>query len=473
MNELLGVGVGAGNFLTFSTGFFWTANTIFLFLLITAWRSIRFRRKSADVFREKIARYGGMESAPPVSVLVPAHNEESVILQSVSAFLELRYPSYEVIVINDGSEDGTLDKLKAHFELEPAPLERKTHVSSSSVRGAFRSKKDARLLVLDKPNSGKADSLNLAIDFSRHGIFCAVDADSIPERDALAKAIIPFIDAPETTIAAGGSIRVFNGLRLRNNRIEGENLPSTWLGTFQVVEYVRSFFCARVGWNFLNATILISGAFGLFRKRTVVEAGGYKIDSISEDLELVVRLHRHCREKEIPYSIAFIPDPVCFTLVPESFKALYEQRRRWQRGLVETLLGNLGMVFNPRYGALGLFTMPYHLLVEVIGPVIESATWVCLALALAFGHIDFGNFLIFLLASLGYGTALTAASIWLERQYFSEFSPRRGFLVLCAFSVLENFGYRQLLSIWRTVSLFAGIETARSWRKAPRESFGA
>jgi cellulose synthase/poly-beta-1,6-N-acetylglucosamine synthase-like glycosyltransferase len=428
MGAFIGLGIAAGNFLDFSTGFFWTANSFFLFLLVNAWRSFRIRKRTLAEVCRKIDDYGStgaQDRVPPVSILIPAHNEETVVLESVSAFLQIRYACYEVIVINDGSEDATLENLKRHFALEPDKATRSLHLSTSPVTAIYRSKSDPRLVVIDKPNTGKADSLNLGIDHARYGLFCAVDADSIPEVDCLAKTVIPFIEALDRTIVSGGSVRVFNGCQLKDHKIVNENLPGSWLGMFQVIEYVRSFFCARVGWNFLNATILISGAFGLFSRKAVAEAGGYLTESVSEDLELIVRLHRIHREKGVPYSISFVPDPVCWTLVPEKFHSLYEQRRRWQRGLVETLFSNLGMLFNAKYGALGWLAIPYYLLVEVFGPVIETATYLCFFLAYFVGFMKLDNFLIFMLASLGYGTLLTLASVWLEGKYHSTHRPNR------------------------------------------------
>lgn len=468
MSNFLWLGVGAGRFLEFSTGFFWTANSIFLVLFYGAWRAIRGRLKSSEDLARRIGELARNGSAPPVSVIIPAHNEERVVIDSVAAYLDMDYPALEVIVVNDGSQDATLARLVKHYELVAEENSaRRSALSAAAPRAIYRSLKAPRLRVIDKANSGKADSLNLAIDYARHPLFCAADADSIPEHDAIARSVIPFLDRPET-IACGGSIRVFNGSRLEGGRVREPAYPSSWVGSFQVIEYARAFFCARVGWDLFNANVLVPGAFGVFRRDAVVGVGGYAADSASEDLELIVRMHRAFREADREYRISFIPDPVCWTLVPESLRALYEQRRRWQRGMVETLFSHLDLFLNPKYGAVGLFAFPYQLIVEVIGPVIEAVTYVCFIAAYFFGFLDLTNFLIFLGVSFGYGTLLTLASLWLERRY--TVGERRAIAPAIFLAVLENFGWRQLLAGWRAYSLFASIRVETSWRKSPRSA---
>ncbi|MEK6706471.1 MAG: glycosyltransferase [Bdellovibrionota bacterium] len=466
------LGQGAQAFLNFACVFFLLATALYTVLLFIAWMSVKKRKRSSLSLQERILRISKSAESPPISIIIPAYNEEAVITDSVKSFLSLSYPKYEVIVVNDGSHDHSMTVLKEHFQLEEAKIEGYKPLSNSPIRKSYRSKIDPRLIVIDKTNTGKADSLNVGIGVARHDIICSVDADTIPEPDCLSKTIIPFIDRPGETIATGGTVRVINGCQLKSQKVEKSTLPSNFWALFQVVEYVRVFFCGRVGWNSFNATIIISGAFGLFSKQAIIEAGGYSEDSISEDLDLIVKLHRLYREKKLPYHIEFIPDPVCWTQVPEDISSLYEQRRRWQRGLIETLFDNLGILFNPKYGTLGCLAFPYHLFVGIFGPAVEILTYLAILTAHLCGALNHEIVLTFFIVGFGYSALITIGSVWLEEQYYSHNKLKRNFWIMSILGILENFGFRQLLSLWRVMSLVVGVRRTKSWRQIPRISFG-
>ena len=328
-------------------GYFVALNGGYLLLGILSIRGLQ--RHSGD--RSGIddgATYLGIE--PPISLLVPAYNEEATIRTSIRSMLQLEYPDFELVVINDGSPDRTMDVLVREFGLVPYPGAVRIALPHASVRGIYRSTRHPNLRVIDKDNGGKADALNAGINLARHGLFCAVDADSILQRDSLLRLVRPFLDDGRT-VAAGGTVRIANGSRVRGGYLEQAGIPRNWLARFQIVEYLRAFLFGRLGWTSMNAVLIISGAFGLFDRRRVVDAGGYRHDTIGEDMELVVRLHRYHRERSIPYRITYVPDPVCWTEAPEDIGTLGRQRSRWQRGLSESLAlqGDAGHLVGARH----------------------------------------------------------------------------------------------------------------------------
>ena len=390
--------------------------------------------------------YSGFEQ--PVSILVPAYNEEATIASSVRSLLQLNYPEYEVIVINDGSKDETLATLKREFALVPFPEVEWRRIGTRQVRGIYRSTLHPNLRVLDKENGGKADALNAGINASRCPLFCGVDADSILERDSLRRVAEPFLDNP-LTVAAGGTVRIANGCTVEGGFLTAVGLPRHPLAVMQIVEYLRAFLFGRMGWSPLNAVLIISGAFGLFRKEAVVAVGGYRHDTVGEDMELVVRLHRWFRLQRKPYRITFVPDPICWTEAPESFKVLKNQRVRWQRGLSESLTMNLGLLFHPRGGAAGWLAFPFMVVFEWIGPLIEVSGYVFMFTGFSFGLVSAPAFLTFMLVAFGLGLILSVNALLLEEISFHVYSRPAQLLVLLGAAIAENAGYRQVNSLWR------------------------
>src|SRR5262245_60004219 len=276
------------------------------------------------------------DALPPITILVPAHNESATIEHSVTALLTLEYRSYEVIVVNDGSKDDTMDRLRQAFDLYEIPRIYPETIPTKPLRALYRSRSRSRLLVLDKENGGKADSLNAAINASRFPLVIAIDADTLIEPDALLRLTRPFLLGREIA-AVGGTVRVANNCTVKDGRVTDARVSSRLLPGVQVVEYLRAFLFGRLGWNRLGGNLIISGAFGLFKKQHVLAVGGYRTTSIVEDLDLVVRMHRHLRSNKIEYEMPFIPDPVAWTEVPESMKVLARQRERWHRGLISAM----------------------------------------------------------------------------------------------------------------------------------------
>lgn len=385
---------------------------------------------------------------PPVSVLVPAYNEEATIASSVRSMLQLDYPEYEVIVINDGSRDGTLEVLKREFALVPFPEAGQERVRSQAVRGVYRSIAHSNLRVVDKENGGKADALNAGINAARYPLFCGVDADSVLERGSLRRVVAPHLEDP-ATIASGGTVRIANGCEVSGGFLLRVGLPANPLALLQIVEYLRAFLFGRMGWEPMNAVLIISGAFGLFRREVVIDAGGYRTDTVGEDMELVVRLHRLHRLARKPYRIAFVPDPICWTEGPESLRVLRSQRVRWQRGLSESLSFNLPLLFHPRGGAPGWLAFPFMALFEWLGPAIEVSGYLFMTIAFLLGLVSGEAFVIFLLVAVAFGMMLSVSALLLEEISFHVYPRPRQVAALLVMVIVENFGYRQLNSAFR------------------------
>jgi cellulose synthase/poly-beta-1,6-N-acetylglucosamine synthase-like glycosyltransferase len=431
----------------FVLGYFVFVNAFLILLLAMA--AVDLRRQRLDVWQEGRWRLLGSDVAPVISILAPAHNEAATVTESVRSLLTLRYPSLEVVLVNDGSSDDTLARLVEAFDLRKVQRPTPPFLSHRPVRGIYLPRGGLRLVVVDKENGGKADSLNAGINFSSYPLVCAIDADSMLEQDALVKAAMPFVDDPRGTVATGGMLRIANGCRVESGRILRARLPRAPLPMFQVLEYMRAFTGARTAWSALNGLLIVSGAFGLFRKDAVLAAGGYRTDIVGEDIELIVRLHRAMRDQRRAYRVVYVPDAVCWTEAPESARVLRRQRRRWHRGSLETLFIHRRMLFNPRYRAAGLLGLPALLLFEILGPVIELSGYGVAIAAAVTGTLSVPAFLVFLAVAILYGLILTLGSLALEDIAFGRYPRWRDLLRMLAFALAESAGYRQLLHLWR------------------------
>lgn len=406
-----------------------------------------FRARSVDSLPKVYSEY-----EMPISVLVPAYNEEATITTSVQALLQLRYPEYEIVVINDGSKDDTLDVLIRDFQLTAFPEAYRERLKTQPVLTIYRSARYPNLRVVDKQNGGKADALNAGINCARYPLFCGVDADSVLQPDSLYRVLQPFLD-DERTVACGGTIRIANGCTVREGFVEKVGLSSSTLALFQTVEYLRAFLFGRLGWSPMNALLIISGAFGLFRKEVVVAVGGYRHNTIGEDMELVVRMHRKLREEGRDYRITFVPDPICWTEAPEDLKTLASQRIRWQQGLAESLSLNMSLCCNPRGGAVGWLAFPFMFLFELIGPLIEVSGYAFMIIAYFNGWISYEAFFAFLLCAICLGMALSTSALMLEEMSFHVYPGIKSSMRLFLAALLENFGYRQLTAFWRLIGI--------------------
>ena len=444
-------------------------NLIYFLLMVIGYFSLRRApHRIGDAERNALLR---SPLLPAVAVLAPAYNESATCRESVRAMLGLRYPDHEVIVINDGSKDDTLAALVDEFKLYRSGRTPSGALPSAAIRGVYESREPIRLLVIDKENGGKADSLNAGINFARAPLVLAVDSDSLLESDALLSVVEPFLSDADT-IASGGIIRVVNGCTVAGGRVVDVHAPEKLIPLFQAVEYLRAFLGGRVAFTFLNSLLIISGAFGLFRRDALLEAGGYRTSTVGEDMELVVRLHRIWREAKRRYRIVFVAEPVCWTEVPESLAMLKRQRNRWQRGTVDSIGLHKRMLLNPRYGVLGLFAMPYFFLFEMLGPAIELLGYLCTIGGWAFGLISTETAILFLIVSILFGVLLSMSAIVLEELTRRRYPAARDIATLFVAAVIENFGFRQLLTVWRTRGLIDGLRGKQGWGAMERRGFG-
>ena len=407
---------------------------------------------------------------PPVTIIVPAYNEAATIASSVSTLMQLEYPEYEIIVINDGSTDNTLDVLIDKFSLHPFPEVYHIKIETKPVTTIYRSTKFSNIRVIDKINGGKADSINTGINASYYPLYCCVDADSVLERNSLKKVVRPFVEDPET-VASGGVVRILNGCSIKDGFISKVGLSTNILALFQVVEYLRAFMFGRLGWTPLNALLIISGAFGVFKKETVIAVGGYKTNCIGEDMELVVRLHRTLIEQGRPYKIHFVPDPVCWTEAPESLSVLKNQRVRWQIGLAESLMANKSLLFNRKGGAVSWLAFPFFLLFECFGPILEVFGFLIIAYSFYSGLIPNEFFLIFMMLAVGLGMLISVISLSLEEVSFRSSNNAAELLLLFIIAIVENLGYRQLNALWRVTGMINWLTKAdNKWGDMTREA---
>lgn len=433
-----------------------------------AWLSVR-RHRQWMLAGGGLLSPSGLE--PPISLIVPAYNEEHTIVSTVRSAMQLAYPDFEILVVNDGSKDATLATLIEAFDLRPFPEAYRVQIHTERVRGLWWSASHRNLRVVDKENGGKADAINAGINAARHPLVCIVDADSVLMRDSLLRVVQPFITDP-LTVACGGTVRIANGCSVTAGFLTDVGLPRTLLPLLQVMEYMRAFLFGRMGWSPLNGLLIISGAFGVMRKSVVIEAGGYLRDTIGEDMELVVRMHRLLKQRRQPYHITFVPDPIVWTEAPEDLRTLKNQRVRWQRGLAESLWKNRALLFSRRGGTAGWLAFPFFLLFEWLSPVVEYLGYLATVLFAVFGVINWMTALWFLLAALAFALFLSSFALLLEELSYRLYPRMSQLGALFGALVLENFGYRQLMAWYRLVGMAKWI-TGRQARWGTMQRKGA
>lgn len=416
---------------------------------------------------------------PSVSIIAPAYNEQSTIIESVNSLLGLQYPDFELVVVNDGSSDGTLDVLMSYFELEKVDRSIDHRLRTRLLHGIYVNPSIPQLVVIDKDNGGKADSLNAGINVASKEYFCGIDADSLLEADAMLKVAAGCLDSEIEMVASGGNIFPINGCTVERGSLTEIRLPPSSIARFQTIEYIRAFMAGRVGWARLDALLIISGAFGLFRRERVIQVGGYLTesgrygkDTVGEDMELVVRLRRDMTEAGVPHTIDYAFNANCWTEVPESLSVLHRQRDRWQRGLVDIQFFHRRLLMNPRYGTTGLLGMPYYFLFEMFGPLIEVQGYLMVVLALVLGVLNPTIAIALFVTVILWGVLVSMLSLYMAEGETSYFS-RREVLTLVWYAVIENFGFRQLLSFWRVSGYISAMRRPKGWGAMSRKGFAA
>lgn len=409
-----------------------------------------------------------LHQTKPVSILVPAYNESVGIMATVRSLLSIEYPEYEIIIINDGSTDDSMEKLVETFQLVKIKWVIRQQLKTQSVKGVYQSKLYKNLLVIDKENGGKADALNAGINISNYPYFCSIDGDSVLERTAFLKVMKPIIESDGQVIASGGSIRIANGCQIESGEIVKVGLSRSPIVVMQVIEYLRAFLMGRVGLSRHNLLLIVSGAFGVFSKRWVIDAGGYS-HTVGEDMELVVRLHRYVKEQKVDKKIVYVPDPVSWTEAPESLKYLRRQRSRWHRGLFESLWIHRRLLFNPKYGSVGMVSMPYFLIIELLGPVVEMMGYIIMLFSIFLGGVYLEFAILLFLLSILYGSILSMSAVLMEEWSVRKFPRPSDIGRLFVYSFTETLWYRPLTVLWRCEGILDVLRKKRGWGEMARK----
>lgn len=414
------------------------------------------------------------EHAPSLSILAPAYNEGATIIENVRSLLSIYYNNFEVIIINDGSKDDSLQKLIAVYDLEEVPYFYEQPIKTKPVRGVYKSRNPVykKLVVVDKVNGGKADALNVGINIAQNKYVVCIDVDCILEQDAMLKLTKPFLENGEArVIATGGVVRIANSCEVKDGKIVQVHLPKQFLPRMQALEYIRAFLLGRMAWSRLNGLLLISGAFGAFDREIVIAVGGYDHNTVGEDMELVVRMRRYMEEKKEPYEVAYIPDPLCWTEAPGSYKILGRQRNRWTRGTIETLRMHRKMFFNPQYGVLGMVSYPYWFFFEFLAPLIEFIGFVAFVILALLGLTDWSFFFTLLLLIYTFAAVFSAFAILMEVMTYNQYKKKKEILSLLLTAMVEPIIFHPFV-VWSAVK--GNIDLLRkkkSWGEMTRQGF--
>jgi poly-beta-1,6-N-acetyl-D-glucosamine synthase len=435
----------------FDSGIFVYSVFVFASLIILAMISaatmIQYMRKNSFIDYNTIL---GSPLAPSISVIAPAFNEGKTIIDNIRSLLSLHYHNFDVIIVNDGSTDDSLERVIQEYDLEPVKLLYESELETMPVRAIYRSRNKAfsRLIFIDKENGGKADSINAALNVSGSRYFMAIDVDCILEEDSLLKMVKPFMEETDRkVVATGGVVRIANSCKVENGKITEVNVPRNLIARMQVLEYTRSFLMGRMAWSRLNGLLIISGAFGMFDRETVMACGGYSGKTLGEDMELVVRVRRYMHEKKEKYRVVYIPDPLCWTEVPSNINILGRQRNRWTRGNIGTLLLHRKMFLNPRYGLLGMLSYPYWVFVEWMAPIVETLGIFYFLLIAAIGEPSWSFFALIFSFVYFFATAFSAWSILFEELSYHRYKKTRDLLKMIGVAFIEPL-FLHPLTVW-------------------------
>jgi cellulose synthase/poly-beta-1,6-N-acetylglucosamine synthase-like glycosyltransferase len=450
-------------------GFAWFSIIYFVVLNSAYLAIITLAAGNAVVSRRRVSFAGLAEIfhsplAPPISVVVPVCNMEDLIVGSTRGLLSLRYPEFEVVVVDDGSTDSTFARLEREFGLvEIDKVLRDELQTVGRVLSVHAPRDGSNLLVVRKVSMGRpADAVNTGVNAAQYPLICRIDADTYLDSDCLLTVAKPFIEDPDQVIAAGATIRVANGCEIRAGRVTRPRVPGGWLLPIQAAEYVRAFLLGRAGWSQIRSMLFISGAYAVYRRDIYELVGGFHLDTEGDDLELTTSIHHRLRDERRPYRIAFVPEPCCWTVVPHRYRRLAQQRARWSQILAEAIWVHRKMLFNPKYGAVGLVVLPFYLIFELVSAVVEILAVVAFGVGLAAGIVDPAVVLLFVAAGLGYAAFLTIVSVITEELTYHRYRTWRDFALLVYAAIAENVGFRQVCAWWR----LRGIVDAVLRRKA-------
>jgi cellulose synthase/poly-beta-1,6-N-acetylglucosamine synthase-like glycosyltransferase len=443
--------------------YFLVANGFYLTILCLGF--LEARKKYHEQLTNISAHLSSLKSLKPISILVPCYNEEVSVEASVSSMLRLDYPNFEVIVCNDGSKDRSMEIMMEKFSLKPIEILPVQTLPSKKINAVYRSDLFHNLTVIDKENGGKSDALNAAINYSTFPLICCVDSDSIIDSKGLVNISMPFLES-DNVIASGGTVLVANpsSKKIKDKFTNiSTTVPSTWLGMIQVVEYLRAFLVGRLGWSYIKCTPIISGAFGLFKKSTVIKAGGYDTTAIGEDMELLLRMQSYCLKEKENYVISLLPIPVCWTEAPSDLKSLRNQRVRWSQGLADCLWKHKDMIFSPWAKSIGMIGLPYFLFFEILAAPLEIIGYVTSIIGISIGVLSWQVILSFLGATVVFGCILNLGAVIIDQITFEKYSRISDLFKVAIGSVLEHFGFRQLHLYWRLQGILQWTDGKHDW----------
>ncbi len=409
------------------------------------------------------------ENSIPISILVPAYNESQTIIDCIESNIYLDYPEFEIIVINDGSTDEMGELVRQHFKLKEinrpikrvVPCQKEISIYEGKIREGIN------LILINKVNGGKADALNMGINVAKYPLIVCLDADSVLQYDSLSEIIVSFMK-DSRTIAVGGNVKVSNQVVLDKGRVIEYLSPKKFIVMMQLIEYYRVFLNTRVWFNQFNGNLIISGAFGLFRKDAVIAVGGYDTNSVGEDMDLVLRLHSFYRKNQLPYRIGYEPRAICWSQVPSSLKDIKNQRRRWQIGLMTSLFNHRYMAFNFHYGFIGLFSYSYFIVYEMLSCLVDIFGLIFIMISYFTGFLNFSFFITFMLIYIIYNMVISIVAIKCEEFMFQGSLSFCDKMKLILFSIIENFGYHQLLSFYRLSAFIGYRQQKHQWKKINR-----
>jgi cellulose synthase/poly-beta-1,6-N-acetylglucosamine synthase-like glycosyltransferase len=421
-------------FLIFSA--FIISSYIILAIISTFETIFYFRKNSFVTYKSILAS----PFSPSISIIAPCYNEGLNIVENVRSLMSLHYVNYQVIIVNDGSKDDSLEKMIAEYDLEIVKDTINPILETKPIRGIYKSKKAVfeKLIVIDKENGGKADALNAGLNFSKSEYVACIDVDCMLIEDALQKMVKPFLERADTkVIATGGVIRIANNCKIENGKLMEVNMPKKLIERYQILEYLRSFLLGRMAWSRLNGLLIISGAFGMFDRRIMIDAGGYDTNTVGEDMEIIVRMRKYMRDNNQKYKIAYIPDPLCWTEAPDNFKTLQLQRNRWTRGTIETLKKHWRLFMNPKYGSLGLLSYPYWLIYERLAPIVEVIGLLFLGYLYFTDALNWLYALSFIIVAYLFSIAFSMSAILSEELTYRQYTKKGDALKLFFVALIE------------------------------------
>jgi cellulose synthase/poly-beta-1,6-N-acetylglucosamine synthase-like glycosyltransferase len=449
--------------------YFFAINSTYTLLILLAFEEVHRQSK-----RQVIDDYAYMlrsKLVPGVSILVPCHNEEAIIVENVHSLLTSKYSKIEVLVVNDGSTDGSLSRLINAFDLVKVQRVIRDTLDTQPVGAVYKSSSDPRLLVIDKEKGGKADSLNVGLNATRMPYILTIDADVILDEEALLRIMKPILNDPERMVAGGGIVRIVNECVVQGAQVVQPRLPKKPLVLYQIVEYMRAFTAGRAGFARLNSLVIISGAFGVFAADLARDIGGFSRETVGEDLEIMMRLHKYLRQRKADYRVFYAAFPICWTEVPETLGDLGRQRSRWHRGLSEAMWKHKSMIFNPRYGRIGMFAIPVFFFFEWLGPLLEACGYAFFIYLLVTRQFDFWFVVPFFVIAILWGMLLSVMAVAMQDIVFRWLSRWRSLLRLLMFAIAENIGYRQVTVVWRLRGLVAWIFRRKEWGTISRKGY--